>query len=169
MKHDDLFLRGGFIDLLNKYGVNVRKWANEHHLILILMILIGLIFLYLIRTYHIETKWSLLLTALVGLAGGWVLSLNLFRYLGVNKNAFLREIYPMELTSSAIPTIVAIINKKMIWIYLSWLCLLMLVNFIYIYSYSNIYLYILQYILIYIGWVTANVSLVLYLYYKKIS
>ena len=100
MKHDDLFLRGGFIDLLVKYGVNTRKWANGHHLILMVMILIGLIFLYLVRTYHIEAKWRLLFTAIVGLAEGWILSLNLFRYLGGNKNAFLREIFPMELTSN---------------------------------------------------------------------
>lgn len=171
MKYDDLFFRGGFIGLLNKYGINVRKWAKEHLLILILMILIGLTLLYLIRTYYIEieTKWSLLLTALIGLAGGWLLSLNLFRHLGVNKNAFLREVFPMELTSNAIPTIVVIINKKMMWVYLFWIFVLLLVDFMYIYNDSNIYMFIFLCVSVQIGWFATNFLLVLYLCYKKIS
>lgn len=112
MKYDDLFFRGEFINLLIKYGVNPKKHATTYYLILMFMTLIGLILLYLVRTYHIETKWNLLLTAIIGLAQGWVLIWNLFRYLGENKNAFLKEIFPMELTSKAIPTIVFFINKK---------------------------------------------------------
>lgn len=70
MKYDDLFFRGEFINLLIKYGVDPKKWANTHHLILIPIILIGLLLLYLVRTYHVETKWNLLLTAIIGLAQG---------------------------------------------------------------------------------------------------
>ena len=169
MNYYDLFLRGGFVGLLVKYGVNVRKWAIGYHLILILMVFVGLVLLYLFHTYHVENKWRLLLTALAGLAGGWWLSLNLFRHLGVNKNAFLRKIYPMELTSSAIPTIVAIINKKMIWVYLFWLLLLGFVDSLYMRDYSSIYAYVFEYIFAYSFWISSSFLLVLYLCYKRIS
>ena len=171
MKYDDLFFRGEFINLLIKYGVDPKKWANTHHLILIPIILIGLLLLYLVRTYHVETKWNLLLTAIIGLAQGWVLIWNLFRYLGENKNAFLKEIFPMELTSKAIPTIVFFINKKMVWIYIFWFTGLVMVGFSWCmeFAYANIYIYVLNYIMFYVMWMAINFLFILYLYYKKIS
>ena len=171
MKYDDLFFRGEFINLLIKYGVDPKKWANTHHLILIPIILIGLLLLYLVRTYHVETKWNLLLTAIIGLAQGWVLIWNFFRYFGENKNAFLKEIFPMELTSKAIPTIVFFINKKMVWIYIFWFTGLVMVGFSWCmeFAYANIYIYVLNYIVIYAMWMAINFLFILYLYYKKIS
>ena len=171
MKYDDLFFRGEFINLLIKYGVDPKKWANTHHLILIPIILIGLLLLYLVRIYHVETKWNLLLTAIIGLAQGWVLIWNFFRYFGENKNAFLKEIFPMELTSKAIPTIVFFINKKMVWIYIFWFTGLVMVGFSWCmeFAYANIYIYVLNYIVIYAMWMAINFLFILYLYYKKIS
>ncbi len=170
MNYYELFLRGGFIGLLVKYEVNVRRWSCRHHLILILMVLLGFVSFHLFHTYHIETKWRLLITALVGLTGGWLLSLNLFRYLGVNRNAFLRKVYPMEFTSTVIPTIISILNKKeMMWFYFFWLIFLMIVEAVYTVGSSNIYVYIFQYVVIYSMWISENFFLVLYFYYKKIS
>ena len=167
MKYNDLFLRGGFINLLIKYKVDIRKYRLAQAFILILFMFTGIVLFFGFRTYGMEKKWYLLLTLSNGLIGGWLLKLNLFHHLGENKNLFLREIFPMELTSSAIPTIVSIINRKMIWVYLFWFFSLISAYLSPLMDYPNIYMFILVLVCVCIGWIGSNFFLVLYAYYKK--
>lgn len=132
------------------------------------MIFLGLILLFAVRSSYMESELSIvLLTILLGLGGGWFLSFNLFHHLGFNRNLFLQDMFPMELTFTTIPTIVSIINKNMRWIYFFWLTILIFVNYMYTYNYSNFYLFMLKYVLFVAMWVMMNFLIVLYCYYKK--
>ena len=168
MRYDDLFLRGGFINLLIKYDVRVKKFALRQIFILTLFIFVGFFIFFLARDCHVSNKWNLLLTIFSGLAGGCLLSLDLSHHLGKNKNSFLREIFPMELTSAAIPTIVYFINKRMIWIYLFWLWFLIMSSLSHVINYPNVYMLILTHASIYYCWIMSNFFLIIYLFYKKI-